>query len=48
MNFKQIVSNSRMYKQIGNSMSVNILVSLFHKIFQTTIYKEIIKKIIKN
>ena len=45
ISFKQVVSNSRMYKQIGNSMSVNVLVSLFNKIFQTTIYKEIVKKL---
>ena len=47
MNFKQIVSNSRMYKQIGNSMSVNVLVSLFHKIFQTTIYKQLLEKVVQ-
>ena len=41
-NFKQVVSNNRMYKQIGNSMSVNVLVALFHKIYKTTIYKELI------
>ena len=42
INFKQVVSNSRIYKQIGNSMSVNVIIALFNKIFQTTIYKEII------
>ena len=47
MNFKQIVSNSRMYKQIGNSMSVNILVSLFNKIFKTTIYKQLLEKVVQ-
>ena len=30
--FKQNVSNSQMKKQIGNSMSVNVIMSLFHEI----------------
>ncbi len=36
--FKQVVSNRQMYKQIGNSMSVNVLMYLFEKVF------DIIKK----
>jgi DNA (cytosine-5)-methyltransferase 1 len=31
--FKQVVSNSKLSKQIGNSMSVNVLVELFKNIF---------------
>lgn len=33
-NFKQVVSNTQMKKQIGNSMSVNVLVELFKEIFK--------------
>lgn len=33
--FKQIVSDSKMYKQVGNSMSVNVLCFLFEQIFQS-------------
>jgi DNA (cytosine-5)-methyltransferase 1 len=33
-NFKQDVSNSQLYKQAGNSMSVNVLKVLFQKIFE--------------
>ena len=39
-NFKQVVSNSKMKKQIGNAMSVNVLKALFKKIFQTTKLKK--------
>ena len=31
--FKQVVSNSQMKKQIGNSMSVNVLVAIFKQLF---------------
>jgi DNA (cytosine-5)-methyltransferase 1 len=34
-NFKQVVSNSQMKKQIGNSMSVNVLVHLFKECFRS-------------
>jgi DNA (cytosine-5)-methyltransferase 1 len=34
INFTQFVSNTQMFKQIGNSMSVNVLKVLFQKIFQ--------------
>lgn len=34
-NFKQIVSDSQMKKQIGNSMSVNVLVHLFKSCFDS-------------
>ena len=34
INFTQSVSNTQMFKQIGNSMSVNVLKVLFQKIFQ--------------
>lgn len=33
-NFKQVVSNSQMYKQAGNSMSINVLKVLFKEIFR--------------
>ena len=36
INFNQIISNSQMFKQIGNSMSVNVLKALFKKIFNIT------------
>ena len=35
--FKQVVSNTQIYKQIGNSMSVNVLKVIFDKIFNCTI-----------
>ena len=47
MDFKQIVSNNRMYKQIGNSMSVTVIIALFNKIFQTTIYKQLLEKVVQ-
>ena len=47
MDFKQVVSNSRIYKQIGNSMSVNVIIALFNKIFQTTIYKQLLEKVVQ-
>jgi DNA (cytosine-5)-methyltransferase 1 len=34
--FKKVVSNTQMIKQIGNSMSVNVLKALFKKIFKIT------------
>lgn len=34
--FKQVISDSKMKKQIGNTMSVNVLKVLFKKIFQST------------
>ena len=33
-NFKQVVSNTQMKKQIGNSMSVNVLVEIFKNIYK--------------
>ena len=36
INFIQVVSNTQMFKQIGNSMPVNVLKVLFQKIFQIT------------
>jgi len=33
-NFKQVVSDSQMFKQVGNSMSVCVLVALFSEIFR--------------
>jgi DNA (cytosine-5)-methyltransferase 1 len=35
-NFKQVISNRQLFKQIGNSMSVNVLKVLFKKIFLIT------------
>ena len=32
--FKQAVSNSQMYKQVGNSMSVNVLANIYISIFR--------------
>ena len=34
--FNQVVSNSKLYKQVGNSMSVNILAFIYKAILQTT------------
>lgn len=34
--FKKDISNTQMFKQIGNSMSVNVLKALFKKIFKIT------------
>ena len=39
--FNKVVSNSQMYKQIGNSMSVNVLKAIFKEIFNCTILNEI-------
>jgi DNA (cytosine-5)-methyltransferase 1 len=36
INFIQVISNTQMFKQIGNSMSVNVLKVLFQKIFNIT------------
>ena len=36
INFIQVISNNQMYKQIGNSMSVNVLKEIFQKIFSIT------------
>ena len=35
-NFNQVVSNKQLYRQAGNSMSVNVLKSLFEKIYSIT------------
>lgn len=35
-NFNQVVSNTQLYKQAGNSMSVNVLKALFKKIYSIT------------
>jgi DNA (cytosine-5)-methyltransferase 1 len=35
--FNQVVSNSQLFKQIGNSMSVNVLKSLFQSLFDSII-----------
>lgn len=40
--FNQVVSNSQLFKQIGNSMSVNVLKAIYNEIFDCTIFKEII------
>ena len=40
--FKQVVSNTQIYKQIGNSMSVNVLKYIFKEIIKTSLLKEII------
>jgi len=34
--FKQVVSNTQMYKQAGNSMSVNVIKEIYKKIFEIT------------
>lgn len=39
--FVQVVSKTQLCKQIGNSMSVNVLKAIFTQIFQCTIYKDI-------
>jgi len=36
INFNQVISNTQIFKQIGNSMSVNVLKALFQKIFNIT------------
>ncbi len=36
-NFKVIISNIQMYKQIGNSMSINVLKVIFKEIFRCTL-----------
>ena len=38
-NFKQVVSNTQMKKQIGNSMSVNVLEKIFEEIFKIYVPK---------
>jgi DNA (cytosine-5)-methyltransferase 1 len=38
--FNQVVSNSQMYKQIGNSMSVNVLKAIFKEILSCTVFNE--------
>jgi DNA (cytosine-5)-methyltransferase 1 len=35
-NFKQVVSNRQLYKQAGNSMSVNVLKAIFTQLFKCT------------
>jgi DNA (cytosine-5)-methyltransferase 1 len=35
-NFKQVVGKTKMFKQIGNSMSVNVLKVLFERLFKIT------------
>jgi site-specific DNA-cytosine methylase len=35
-NFKIVVNNNHIYKQIGNSMSINVLYYLFKEIFKST------------
>jgi DNA (cytosine-5)-methyltransferase 1 len=42
-NFKQVVSNTQMYKQIGNSMSVNVLKVILNEIFKCTLFANLIK-----
>ena len=34
ISFKQVVSNSQMKKQIGNSMSVNVLKSIYNNLIK--------------
>jgi DNA (cytosine-5)-methyltransferase 1 len=34
--FKQVVSNTQLFKQIGNTMSVNVLKAIFKEIFDST------------
>ena len=36
INFVQVISNTQIFRQIGNSMSVNVLKALFQKIFNIT------------
>lgn len=38
--FNQVVSNTQMYKQIGNSMSVNVLKAIFKEILSCTVFNE--------
>jgi len=42
VNFKHVISNYQIYKQIGNSMSVNVLKEIFQKILDSTVFKDII------
>ena len=35
LNFKQVVSNNQLKKQLGNTMSINVLMNLFKQIFKT-------------
>lgn len=41
-NFNQVVSNSQMYKQIGNSMSVNVLKVILKQLIECTFFKFIL------
>lgn len=43
VNFKQVISNYQLYKQIGNSMSVNVLKEIFQNIFDSTVFKDILR-----
>lgn len=38
--FSQVVSNSQLYKQVGNSMSVNVLKAIFKSILSCTFLKD--------
>jgi DNA (cytosine-5)-methyltransferase 1 len=40
--FVQVVSNSQMFRQIGNSMSVNVLKTIMNEIVNSTLFNEII------
>lgn len=42
LNFNQIISNTQMYKQIGNSMSVNVLKHIFNQLLKCTLLQELI------
>jgi len=46
LDFKKVVSNTQLHKQIGNSMSVNVLKALFEKIFSITELNKIVNKLI--
>jgi DNA (cytosine-5)-methyltransferase 1 len=40
--FNQVVSDHQFYKQIGNSMSVNVLKSIYLEVFDSTVLKHIL------
>jgi DNA (cytosine-5)-methyltransferase 1 len=42
INFTQSISNTQMFKQAGNSMSVNVLKEIYKEIFKCTLLKDIL------
>jgi DNA (cytosine-5)-methyltransferase 1 len=40
-NFKRVISHTQMYKQAGNSMSVNVVKEIVKQIFESTLFHHI-------